>query len=125
MVLHYAPPVPHRSSHRVTTDPQIGGDPLIGLSVVHRPHHDFPRLRAENVFVYGIGQVCFGIARAFTLLSKKNLQMMPVCGIMQSLKGKENEKKEISIGFCWLHFGDSVFGLGFQGIFFLFAVSGA
>ena len=50
---------------------------------------------------------------------------MPVCGIMQSLKGKENEKKEISIGFYWLHFGDSVFGLGFQGIFFLFAVSGA
>ena len=71
MVLHYAPPVPHRSSHRVTTDPQIGGDPLIGLSVVHRSHHDFPRLRAENVFVYGIGQVCFGMAHVFILLSKK------------------------------------------------------
>jgi len=61
----------------------------------------------------------------FSSFFQKNLQMMPVCGIMQSLKGKENEKKEISIGFYWLHFGDSVFGLGFQGIFFLFAVSGA
>ena len=103
---------------------KIGGDPLIGLSVVHRPHHDFPRLRAENVFAYGIGQVCFGMAHAFTLLSKK-LANDACLWDNAVTKGGKNDKKEISIGFCWLHFGDSVFGLGFQGIFFLFAVSGA
>jgi len=35
----------------------------------------------------------------FSSFFQKNLQMMPVCGIMQSLKGKENEKRKSVLDF--------------------------
>lgn len=98
MVLHYAPPVPHRSSHRVTTDPQIGGDPLIGCrSYIDRimiSRACEPKTYSSMALVRSVLEWLM-----FSSFFQKNLQMMPVCGIMQSLKGKENEKRKSVLDF--------------------------